>query len=55
MSRLFFDGELFDCKGSAALDKKIREAIVYFVSDPKRQIILKEFWNNKNPELKIAD
>jgi hypothetical protein len=51
--RLFFDGEIFDCKGRASLDKKTLEAIVYFVSDPKRQALLKEFWNNKNPELKV--
>ncbi len=53
--RLFFDGEIFDCKGNIALDKKIREAITYFVSDPKRQEILREFWNKKNPELKVLN
>lgn len=51
--RLFFDGEIFDCKGNGELSKKIREAIIYFVSDSKRQTILKELWNTKNPELKV--
>lgn len=52
--RLFFDGEIYDCKGDTSLDKKTREAIIHFLSDPKRQVLLKEYWNNKNPELRIA-
>ena len=51
--RIFFDGVIYDCKGNSTLDKKLREAIVYFVSDPKRQILLIDFWNNKNPQLKM--
>jgi hypothetical protein len=53
--RLFFDGEIYDCKGKNRLDVKTRKAIIYFVSDSKRQILLKKFWNNKNPQLKISN
>jgi len=53
--RLFFDGTIYDCKSNATLDKKTLEAIAYFLSDPKRQNLLKEFWNNKNPELKTTN
>lgn len=52
--RLFFDGVIFDCKGNGKLDKKIRDAIAYFLSDSKTQLILNEFWNNNNPELKVT-
>ena len=51
--RLFFDGNIFDCKGESSLDKKTREAILYFLSDIAIQTLLKEFWNKKNPSLSI--
>ncbi len=51
--RIFFDGEIYDCKGNQTLDRKIKEAIVYFVADSKRQVLLREFWNKKNPGLLV--
>lgn len=51
--RLFFDGEVYDCKGNRRLEKKVLEAINYFLSDNSIQILLQEFWNQKNPSLKI--
>ncbi len=51
--RLFFNGEIYDCKGKNGLDKKVISAIQYFLTDIKIQKMLVELWNFKNPELKI--
>lgn len=51
--RLFFDGKIFDCKGNAVLNRKVRDAIAYFVSEKKTQDTLKELWNRSNPHLKV--
>ena len=51
--RLFFDGEVFDCKGKSQLDKRIKEAIEYFLGVSKNQNRIIELWNNKNPFLLI--
>ena len=51
--RLFFDGEIFDCKGNSQLDRRIKDAILYFLSITKNQKRLIELWNNKNPTLLI--
>jgi hypothetical protein len=51
--RLFFDGEIFDHNGNVFLDKKVKEAIIYFLENPGRQQNLIEFWNLKNPTLKL--
>ncbi|CAI8358293.1 MAG: Uncharacterised protein [Bacteroidota bacterium] len=51
--RLFLDGELIDCKGQSKLNKKVHEAIKYFVSQPKRATMLAKFWNSKNPDLLV--
>ena len=48
--RMFFDGTLYDCKGNEKLDKKIIEALGYFLFQPKRQKSLIDFWNLKNPQ-----
>ena len=50
--RLFFNGKIYDCKGNKSIDKKVLEAINYFLSDNSIQILLQEFWNQKNPSLK---
>lgn len=52
--RIFFDGMIYDCKGKSTIDKKTHEAIIYFVSQPQKQTLLREYWNKKNPELKIT-
>jgi hypothetical protein len=51
--RMFFDGVIYDCKGDNFIDKKIKSAIEYFLSIPKHQSLLIEFWNHKNPSLKV--
>jgi hypothetical protein len=51
--RLFFNGEIYDCKGKNGINKKVLDAIIYFVTDSNNQRMLVEFWNIKNPELKI--
>ena len=51
--RLFFDGIVFDCKGSSQLDRRTKDAIVYFLSIPKNQNRIIELWNNKNPNLTL--
>jgi hypothetical protein len=51
--RFFFTGELFDCKGKGTVDKKIMNALIYLLSKPQLQARLIDFWNSKNPQLKI--
>lgn len=51
--RFFFNGDLIDCKGKSQLEKKVIEALNYLLSKPQQQLMLKEFWNSKNPNLKI--
>jgi hypothetical protein len=53
--RMFFNGKIYDCKGNKNIDKKVLEAINYFLSDNSIQILLQEFWNQKNPSLKIQN
>jgi len=53
--RLFFNGEIYDCKGNKSLEKKVLEAITYFLSDNSIQLLLIDFWNQKNPSLKIKN
>jgi hypothetical protein len=50
--RIFFDGTIYDCKGDNFIDKKVKEAVEYFISIPKNQNLLIEFWNHKNPSQK---
>ncbi len=51
--RLFFSGEIFDCKGNSKLDKKIKDAVEYFLSLEVNQNRLIGLWNIKNPALII--
>lgn len=51
--RFFFTGDLVDCKGKEQLEKKVFDALNYLLSKPHQQKLLKEFWNHKNPELKV--
>ena len=51
--KLFFDGALIECKGQSKLSKKVHRAIKYFISDSKRQDLLIELWNKKNPSLQV--
>ena len=47
--RIFFDGEVYDCKGKNQLDKRIYNSVKYFLAESKIQLYLIEFWNSKNP------
>lgn len=49
--RLFFDGQIIDCQGKLQLEKKVKEAVIYFLTEVDRQGTLIEFWNKKNPNL----
>lgn len=51
--RIFFDGTIYDCKGSIQLDKRTKEALIYFLEDKDIQNRLKDFWNIKNPHLTV--
>jgi hypothetical protein len=51
--RFFFDGNLYDCKKENQIKKKVREALLYFLSKEKNQNLLISFWSLKNPELLI--
>lgn len=51
--RLFFDGTVYDCQGTGSLEKKVINAIEYFLSKPDHQNMLVEFWNIKNPKYKF--
>ncbi len=52
--RMFFDGTIYDCKGDNLIDKRTREAVEYFLSNPNNQSLLLEFWNHKNPSQKVS-
>jgi hypothetical protein len=47
--RIFFDGEIHDFKGRGRLDKNAKDALKYFLENPRNQEILKLNWNHKNP------
>lgn len=51
--RFFFDGNLYDCKKENQIKKKVREALLYFLSKENNQNLLISYWNLKNPELII--
>jgi hypothetical protein len=51
---MFFDGTIFDCQGGYQIDKRTKEAIEYFLSNPNNQSLLLEFWNYKNPSQKVS-
>jgi hypothetical protein len=52
--KIFFTGEISTCKGVNKLEKKVKEALDYFLSKPRIQALLVDFWNDKNPDLKIT-
>lgn len=52
--RVFFDGTIYDCQGGNQIDKRTKEAIEYFLSNPNNQSLLLEFWNHKNPTQKVS-
>lgn len=52
--KIFFNGDISTCQGVNKLEKKVKEALDYFLSKPKIQGLLVDFWNDKNPELKIT-
>jgi hypothetical protein len=51
--RVFFDGYVYDCKKENHIKKKVKEALLYFITNDKNQNLLINLWNLKNPELKI--
>lgn len=51
--KYFFDGSLISCGGDLKIDKKITEAIIYFLSIPKTNELLVALWNKNNPNLKL--
>jgi hypothetical protein len=53
--RFFFDGSFHDCKGQKKLEKKVIEALMYFLEDSSNYIKLISLWNNKNPNHKLAN
>ncbi len=51
--RFFFDGSVFDCKGQNKLEKKVLEALEYFLENSSNVTMLITLWNNKNPKYKV--
>jgi predicted nucleic acid-binding protein len=51
--KIGFDGEIFEIKGSKNISKSTLKELKYFLSKPNTQKILKEMWNNKNPDLTV--
>lgn len=51
--RLFFDGRVYDCKGSKTPDRKVQDALDYFLSLDRNQMRLTELWNTINPQCRI--
>jgi len=51
--RFFFDGTVYDCKGQNKLEKKVLEAVEYFLQTSSNVAMLIRLWNNKNPNYKI--
>lgn len=51
--RFFFDGSVYDCKGQNKLEKKVLEALEYFLESSSNVEILINLWNTKNPNNKV--
>ena len=51
--RFFFDGSIFDCKGQNKLEKKVFEALEYFLESSSNVAMLINLWNHKNPKYKV--
>lgn len=52
--KLGFDGELFECKGKNTIPANVLKELRYFLGKEKIQSTLVEFWNAKNPEIKVS-
>ena len=48
-----FDGSIYDCKGQNKLEKKVLEALEYFLENNLNVAMLTTLWNNKNPKYKV--
>ncbi|WP_088323124.1 hypothetical protein [Polaribacter tangerinus] len=53
--RFFFDGTIHDCKGKKILEKKVHNALKYFLEDSSHISKLVSLWNFKNPDYKITN
>jgi hypothetical protein len=51
--RFFFDSSIYDCKGQNKLEKKVIEALGYFLEQNSNITKLINLWNNKNPNYKV--
>lgn len=51
--RFFFDGSFYDCKGQNKLEKKVVDALGYFLETKTIVTMLISLWNNKNPNYKV--
>jgi hypothetical protein len=51
--KISFDGEIFESIGKNQIDKKTLKVLKDFLDTPGIENLLKAFWNNKNPDLKI--
>lgn len=51
--RFFFDGSIYDCKGQNKLEKKVFDALGYFLEENSNITKLINLWNNKNPNYKV--
>lgn len=52
--RFFFDGSFYDCKGQNKLEKKVVDALGYFLETKTIVTMLISLWNNKNPNYKVV-
>ena len=51
--RFFFDSSIYDCKRQNKLEKKVIEALGYFLEQNSNITKLINLWNNKNPNYKV--
>jgi len=51
--RIFFDSTIYDCKKENKINKRVQDALRYFLSKEKNQTLLINLWNLKNPELRV--
>jgi hypothetical protein len=52
--KIFFNGDVSSCHGVNKLEKKVKDALDYFLTNPRNQTLLIDFWNEKNSGLKIT-
>jgi len=51
--KISFSGVIKECKGNRNIPRKVFKVLTYFIAKPEINRLLVEFWNSKNPELKI--